>query len=215
MNERKNLKLAIFDLGNVLFRIDWDQMFNSWSRDSGVASDILKDKFLYDNSFDDFERGDISGEVFAKKVNELLSINLTYDEFVNGWNAIYGEVVSDVVTTLNRLSGKIRLVAYTNTNSIHNEKWPIKYAENLKLFERIFVSSDIGHRKPERAGYEYVLEACGVEAEESIFFDDREDNIEGAKDVGINAILVDSDSVVSSTFNHYKKKGATCVHPCY
>ncbi len=193
--------LAIFDLGNVVFRIDWNKMSNSWSKTSGIETDILKERFKYDEYFNAFERGDISSNEFPRLINKSLNIDLSYKEFKEGWNAIYSEVIPEVKETLEQLQGKIKIVAYTNTNSIHNEVWPNLYKDVLKNFEQIFVSSEIGFRKPDANGFNHVLQACKTEPSQALFFDDRQENIDGARALGINAYLVDSDYVVSSVFN--------------
>ena len=47
--------------------------------------------------------------------------------------------------------------------------------------------------KPDRRIYEIVLERFGLRAEECVFFDDLEKNVEGAKAVGIEAYRFEGD----------------------
>jgi putative hydrolase of the HAD superfamily len=53
------------------------------------------------------------------------------------------------------------------------------------LFERVFVSAEMGRLKPEQAIYREVLDELGIEADDMIFIDNKAVNISGAADVGI------------------------------
>ncbi len=56
-------------------------------------------------------------------------------------------------------------------------------------FDAVVVSGDIGYAKPEAQAYEIVADRLGVRLDECIFTDDREEYIEGARAVGMQAIL--------------------------
>ncbi len=59
---------------------------------------------------------------------------------------------------------------------------------NYDLFDVIMFSAEEGIRKPDPEMYRRMLSRLGVEASEAIFIDDRTDNIEGARVVGMYAI---------------------------
>ena len=189
-------KLAIFDLGNVVFNIDWGPMFEAWSFYSGIPSSTLKERARTDERIEQFERNDITSADFHRHVNIMMGINLTYDEFCDGWNAIFGDANEDVCTLLPSLKKIMQVVAYTNTNEVHVAVWKQRYANALRNFDEIFISSTMGLRKPEPAGFRHVLNQRGVAACECVFFDDFESNIKGAEQLGIQAVLVDTPSKV-------------------
>ncbi|MDN4638865.1 HAD family phosphatase [Agreia sp. PsM10] len=54
------------------------------------------------------------------------------------------------------------------------------------LFERIFVSAEMGRLKPEQAIYRDVLDDLGIEAGDMIFIDNKAVNIDGAAALGID-----------------------------
>ena len=192
--------LAIFDLGNVVFNIDWEPMFRMWSLFSGIPADVLKERAKPDATLEQFERNQISNYEFHHYINTLLGINLNYAEFCDGWNAIFMDENMEISRLLPNLKSSMRVVAYTNTNEIHVEAWSKRYAHILQHFDEIFISSKIGFRKPEHEGFSYVLKHCGVAASECIFFDDFEINILGAQQLGIRSVLVDTPSKVRETF---------------
>lgn len=52
------------------------------------------------------------------------------------------------------------------------------------LFERVFVSGELGLVKPHPAIYEHVIDELGIAPEAFIFVDNKSENVEGAKAVG-------------------------------
>jgi len=56
-------------------------------------------------------------------------------------------------------------------------------------------------RKPEARIYQQVLQAEGFSAEDTVFFDDNADNIEGAKLLGITSILVTGKETIPDYFS--------------
>lgn len=64
-------------------------------------------------------------------------------------------------------------------------------------FREIFLSSTIGLRKPDAEAYDYVVQAIGVPAERIVFFDDLDENIDGARQRGLKVVLVRSPDDVA------------------
>jgi len=67
----------------------------------------------------------------------------------------------------------------------------------LGHFREIFLSSTIGLRKPNAEAYDHVVQAMGVPAERIVFFDDLDENIRGAHQRGLKAVLVRSPDDVA------------------
>lgn len=60
--------------------------------------------------------------------------------------------------------------------------------QKLDRFDNVTLSYEVHAVKPERAIYEHCLEALGTSPHETLFLDDRQENVEGARAVGIHAI---------------------------
>jgi len=189
-------KLAIFDLGNVVFGIDWERMYACWSQASGVAVETLKSRGQCLKEIEQFERNAMSGVDFHLAVNAFLGISLSYAQFYQGWNAIFVEAHKEVCELLPRLNPLMQVVAYSNTNEVHAPVWAERYADVLQYFDVIYRSSQIGIRKPDPSGFLHVLQQHGVSPAESLFFDDLPDNVEAARQLGMTAVLVDSPARV-------------------
>lgn len=55
-------------------------------------------------------------------------------------------------------------------------------------FDPCIYSCDSGSVKPDKAIYEHCLELLKLPAEQTLFLDDREENVEGARRIGIHSI---------------------------
>lgn len=61
------------------------------------------------------------------------------------------------------------------------------------FFDGILVSADVHMIKPDIRIYQYLLEKYHLKAEESLFIDDRSENVEGAKKVGMQAVVFENN----------------------
>lgn len=68
----------------------------------------------------------------------------------------------------------------------------VRQAGLYDAFEVCLLSCDIGVEKPERRAYEVLMAVLGVAPNEVVFIDDRIENVEVAKELGIGAIHFES-----------------------
>lgn len=67
------------------------------------------------------------------------------------------------------------------------------------LFDFIIVSDDVNCKKPEKKIFEIGLSKCGLNPEEVVYIGDNpEDDIQGAINAGLNAILIDRGTKTNS-----------------
>ena len=60
----------------------------------------------------------------------------------------------------------------------------LRHGSFAPLFERVFVSGEIGLVKPEPDIYLHVIEALGIEPADLLFVDNKAENVDGARGVG-------------------------------
>ena len=94
---------------------------------------------------------------------------------------------------------RTRLYAFSNSNPTHHADWSARYADTLRLFHRVFVSSELGARKPEAAAFRAVAAAVGVPLAAMVFFDDTVENVEAARALGLRAVHVRSFADVQAS----------------
>jgi putative hydrolase of the HAD superfamily len=74
--------------------------------------------------------------------------------------------------------------------------WEVRYADELEPFRSIFVSSDLGFRKPDPEAFRLVASRMGFELQEILFFDDTPANVNGAQLAGMEGVVVESSKDV-------------------
>ncbi|WP_194208532.1 glucose-1-phosphatase [Superficieibacter sp. 1612_C1] len=194
--------LYIFDLGNVIVDIDFNRVLGAWSDFSRVPLATLKQNFTMGEAFHQHERGEITDEVFAQALCQEMNMPLSYEQFSHGWQAVFVALRPEVIAIMHKLRGQgHRVVVLSNTNRLHTTFWPEEYPEIRSAADHIYLSQDLGMRKPEARIYQQVLQAEGFSAEDAVFFDDNADNIEGAKLLGITSILVTGKETIPDYFS--------------
>jgi glucose-1-phosphatase len=187
----------LFDLGRVVLDIDFGRVLHCWARHAGCEPTQLGQRFLRDELYHRHERGEISDEAFFAGLRSSLGIEISDAQFLEGWNAIFVGLMPGINQLLARASTRLPLYAFSNTNAPHVAHFSGQYAEVLGHFREIFLSSTIGLRKPDAEAYDHVVQAIGVPAERIVFFDDLDENIEGARRYGLKAVLVTSSADVA------------------
>jgi putative hydrolase of the HAD superfamily len=185
-------RALLFDLGGVLVDIDFGRAFQFWARRADTDPDSLRRRFRFDGAYEDHERGELSSPEYFSLLRSQLGVELTVEDLAAGWNDIYVGVVPGVAELLAKARRHVPLYALTNTNPSHQAAWTSLFAEELRVFTSVFVSSDLGHRKPEASAYLEVARRMGTEPHEVLFFDDTPANVEGAVAVGMPSVLVES-----------------------
>lgn len=193
--------LYIFDLGNVIVDIDFNRVLGAWSDFSRVPLATLKQNFAMGETFHLHERGEISDEAFAERFCQEMGLSLSYEQFSHGWQAIFVAIRPEVIDIMHKLREQgHRVVVLSNTNRLHSNYWPKHYPEVEAASDHMYLSQDLGIRKPEAEIYRYVLEQEHCPASDAVFFDDNEENVTAARALGIKSILVTDNKVVPEYF---------------
>ncbi|MCC8964497.1 HAD family phosphatase [Bradyrhizobium sp. Pear76] len=192
-----SVDVLLFDIGRVVLDIDFDKVMAHWAQHAGCAPTELASRFVVDDSFKHHEIGRIDDAAFFDHLRRTLGIDLTDAQFLEGWNAIFTGEMPGIAPLLAIAAKRMPLYAFSNTNPAHVAHFSVIHAELLGHFRTVFLSSTIGHRKPDAAAYDHVVEAIGVPASRILFFDDLAANIEGARARGLYAIHVTSTDDVA------------------
>lgn len=194
--------LYIFDMGNVIIDIDFKRVLGVWSHLSGTPLATLTERFSMGEVFQKHERGEISDEQFAADLCHEMGIALSFEQFSAGWQAIFVGLRPEVITVFKKLREEgHRVVVLSNTNRLHLDFWPHHYPEIEANTDAMYLSQNLGMRKPEPEIFQHVLEKEGFSAGEAVFFDDVVENIEAARAAGIDAVWVEDNQTVPKYFS--------------
>lgn len=190
-----NIKNIIFDLGNVLLRLDFDASIKAFQK-IGLQKDVLDPKQTYaDPVFYSLEIGRVTPEEFRTKVRQLLNNpDLTDQQIDNAWTAMILDIPANRVEMLKRLNNNYNVYLFSNTNQIHISKLHAEFKQQHgiefpSLFIKDYYSHEIHERKPDLSSYQKVIELSGVNPNESLFIDDLEKNILSAREAGLKTYL--------------------------
>ncbi len=187
LSEIKNL---IFDLGGVIVDVDVD-LFNKSFQDFGFTnfSDIYA-QIKQTSLFELFETGKIPAQSFRNELRKFKN-NVSDSQIDTAWNSVIVKIPEQNIDLLLNLRKNYRTFVLSNTNIIHMD-YLISNLINKsgynpldEMFEQIYLSYEIGLRKPDTECFQYVLDNAGLKAGETIFFDDLIENVNGARNVGI------------------------------
>jgi putative hydrolase of the HAD superfamily len=186
----------LFDLGGVMIDIDFERMFDAWAPLSALSPEQLRQRFCVDTAYQRHERGELSSSAYFAHVRRLLELSADDLQISAGWNAIFAGVVQDVLQLVQQ-AGTVRpCFCFTNTNPVHRGAWSRAYPDVVAAFDQIFVSSDLGMRKPDVTAYRTVAGRIGVPPSAILFFDDLAENVAGARAAGMRAVQVRSPADV-------------------
>lgn len=188
----------LFDLGRVVLDVDFNRTLHCWASHARCEPQDLAARFARDQLYQRHEKGEISDALFFAGLRISLGIDLSDEQFLEGWNAIFAGEMPGIKPLLTRAAEHLPLYAFSNTNRPHVEYFSGKYADVLGHFREIYLSSSIGLRKPDAQAYDHVVKAVGVSARRIVFFDDLAENVEGARKVGLTAVHVTSPDDVAN-----------------
>lgn len=195
----QKIKNIIFDYGNVIFEIDFVRTQNALLQ-LGITD--VQQFFAHKNHneiFSDFETGSISPAQFRDKIRLAANnSSLTDEQIDSAWNSLLIGVPSPAVhDTLLKVKQKYRTFLLSNNNEIHYN-WIVDYlkreynvADNNHLFEKAYYSQQMFLRKPNVEIFEQVIKENNLIPEETLFIDDSPQHLVGAKQAGLNTLLMD------------------------
>ena len=183
------IKNIIFDFGGVL--VDWNPhyLFDKY------FNDINESNYFVENVCNSEWNAEMDGgKPFEQAVRERSTMFPKYAEalklYQTNWMDTMGEEISgmyDLIKSL-KFNGFPIIYGLTNWSA---ETFPTvqKTYRIFSLIDKIVVSGEVKQLKPNPEIFYTLLNKFNLKPEESLFIDDNLKNVEGAKAVGINAVL--------------------------
>lgn len=182
----------LFDLGGVVLEVDFEKVFAHLCESNDVSIEHIKQQFSMDHAYKQHERGLMAGTEYLAHLRKTLNLTADDASLTASWNAIFGNEINAALDAIDKIRGRFACYAFTNTNAIHQEYWDREHPRIRQSFDHMFVSSEIGLRKPDAIAFEHILKETTVKAGAMLFFDDTHENIEGAARAGLQTVYVKS-----------------------
>lgn len=178
------VEAVVFDVGNVLYRWEPRSLYRRL-----IGNDRALDAFMSDVVTMEWHHQHDMGRDFADTSAELSALYPEHRDLIALWGPRFNDSLTDMEgmrSIVERLDARgIPLFGITNFS---HEFWPPFRAREADLFDRfrdIVVSGDEKMAKPDPAIYQLALTRFGLSARQTIFIDDREDNIDAARTEGM------------------------------
>lgn len=206
MRNLQQIDTIIFDLGGVLIDIDYQATTIAF-HELGIADfEQHYNQLQQESLFDSFEKGEISGQHFINKLMDIVPKGITPNQIVTAWNAMLGDFPLKKIELLRQVRETHQTFLLSNTNEIH---MPIVYrnwniVSNLtfnELFEKVYLSFEIGKRKPDVETFHWVIEENNLNLEKTLFIDDSPQHIEGAQKAGLKTHFYQSEEEFYTLFS--------------
>jgi len=181
------IKAVLFDLGGVFFEDGTEKFLRLLSQKTNKSYEELYPIFREGKSIE-YRENTLSGKLFFKWAAQQLDNVTSPEELNNLWVSQYTEIpeMRDIILWLRSLNIKVGILSDNVPERI--EFLQSKY-HFLELFDEIILSYEVKLTKNSHEIFKLALSRLKLSANEVIFLDDRQSNLDIAKQVGISPIL--------------------------
>ena len=160
------IKDIVFDFGGVLTTIDTERALARF-RELGVEQpEQYINSYCQKGPFFEVENGDIDAGMFCHKLSEICGRDITYKQAQEAWLGFLVEI---------------------------HEEWLTSCGKSLAdYFDAQFFSYRMNCSKPSEEIYRKMLAQGTMKANETLFVDDGQKNIDAAAKVGIKTLKVEN-----------------------
>ena len=189
------IKNVIFDMGGVIVDVHRDRAIRNFKAIGVSDADQLIDSYHHKGIFFDIENGDIDADEFCRQLCKHADQDIPRADIESAWRSIIDPPPTYKIEYLQELRKTHKVFMLSNNNSIIMD-WacaPGFIATGRSLadyFDKLYLSYQMKCAKPEHKIYTMMLEDAGINASESLFIDDSENNINAAKECGLQTYLV-------------------------
>jgi putative hydrolase of the HAD superfamily len=184
-----DVRALLFDFGNVIGFFDHRRGAANVAALLGADPAQVYSYFFETDLEDRYDRGLIeSAELLAMLRAEFGMADAPEAELAAAFGSIFrrNEPVIDVIM---RVPRSVRLLLGSNTNDLHYRTFSAMFADVFARFDAMVLSYMAKCRKPDARFFEVCVAAAGCTPNEVLFFDDKAENVESARVLGIRGVV--------------------------
>jgi putative hydrolase of the HAD superfamily len=174
----------IFDFGDVFINLDKQATLRELSKFglTHFTPEMTAQNHLY-------EKGLVTTDEFLGFYQKLIP-DTTKEELRKIWNKILLDFPLYRLEFIEEFSKNNSCILLSNINEIHvdfikKQVGKTFYNRFINCFDKVYYTHEINLRKPDKEIFEYVFSDLKIKPETCFFVDDRGDNIQTAKELGV------------------------------
>ena len=192
----KKNKLILFDWGNIVESHTtgytcyngWDDLIEECgykTKERTILKELDKYNICKIHTIEEFEN------IYNEMKNEF-NLNKSFEEFKNLHNSILSKIdyYPDVVSFEHSLKDECYIGIFSNLTVLDKDR--LDKQVDLDKYDYVFLSYEMESEKPEIKAYEIIKNKLSdkFNNEDILFIDDKESNIETAKQIGWNTLHI-------------------------
>lgn len=202
----KDVHNIIFDFGGVILDIDPLRSKEAFRR-------LFQGNDTWDDAWrkavplmERFEAGALREQEFFNEIGLLFGNRVSQEKLMEAWNLILGDLPAARISLLRSVRKHYHTFLLSNSNVTHYKVYTDTICKRYEpegfngLFDGAVFSFMEGGLKPEPEIYQILLERYSLKPSQTLFIDDREDNTEAARALGMNAIWLQQGQEVADLF---------------
>ncbi|MCW2546159.1 MAG: hydrolase [Mycobacterium sp.] len=182
------IRHLLMDLAGVVCQFDRQVRLDNLAEASGASPESVERVIYHSGLGERFDRGEYTAAEIARALREELDIDAPDADLARLWASAFTpddsvlQVVDDVRPDITRS-------LLTNNDALLRDFMPLVLPSVHARFSLPIFSSLTRALKPAPAAYTEALTLLGAAPHDAFFVDDSQSNVDGAREVGITALL--------------------------
>ena len=182
----EKINAVIFDWGGVLIEDPAPALFKYCANALGVGEEQYV--ITFDICINDFQTGTVTEQQFWMNMTKRLKVPMPKADslWTEAFTAAYRprQEMFSLASRLRKIGCKTAILSNTEMPVVE-----IINKQKYDTFDVIVLSCLEGTAKPERKIYDLTIDRLGIPARQALFIDDKQENIDGAKQAGLQTIV--------------------------
>ncbi|MBD8389846.1 HAD family phosphatase [Dysgonomonas sp. BGC7] len=202
----KKIKNILFDFGGVIISLNKQNALDRFTEIGFPNIEEYLGEFRQKGIFLEYEEGKIDPENFYKEFRRLANKeDIPSEDIDSGWLAFLIGIPPYKYDLLKELRKKYNVYLLSNTNPsvmawANSKDFSPEGLPIGDFFDKCYVSYEIGHAKPDREIFDFIIEDSKMIPAETLFFDDGKANIEIGQKLGFETYLTNQDEDLRKVF---------------
>jgi len=187
-------KCFIFDIGRVMIDFHQENFQRKIAKESNGDFETISTNWANPIQLE-IETGKSKDQKYFDFYKETYGLNWTPEEWIANYAAIYSlnKIGRDLFFELKNQGFPVYILS--NLAEYNKLAIDVRFPGFLGESTRNFFSYELGLHKPDVEIYKTVCREINTAPENCFFLDDAEKNVEGAKEIGMNAVLYHESNI--------------------